>query len=176
MRARINCDIFAISKTMKRTLERVLRHLNGITRPKVASFSHTHWSYHIRAHVSLRNRERIATTNPDVCARARARIVCLRRPNERADGCSKVVVLTQIKQHLVQVLTSNPLAAHTRSLSLSLSYIHFLSPCDNTDNGNVTCARPPTGNIAMRTPRMQIHSVCTSMRTMATRVSARLFA
>lgn len=87
---------------------------------------------------------------------ARARIVCLRRPNERADGCSKVVVLTQIKQHLVQVLTSHPLAAHI--YSLSLSYIHFISPCDNTDNGNVTCARPPTGNIAMRTPRMQIHS------------------
>jgi len=85
-----------------------------------------------------------------------------------------VVVLTQIKQHLVRVLTSlafpaPPFAALRRPHSLSLSlclclscarartFSLSLSLCDNTDNGNVTCARPPTaGNTAMRT-RMQIH-------------------
>lgn len=112
--------------------------------------------------MSLRNRVRFASksrlrTRMFVCART----VCLRRPGKRADGGSKVVVLTQIKQHLVRVLTSSPPRRPHPLLSLSLflayTFSRILCPYDNADNGNVTCARSPTaGNTALQT-RMQIH-------------------
>lgn len=123
-------------------------------------------------------REQIATLrDPDVFVYGAAASLSPSPARERgreegaerraADGGSKVVVLTQIKQHLVRVLTSSrrPRRRYRRpsfTLSLPLSFVRALSlslspACDNTDNGNVTCARPPTaGNTAMQT-RMQIH-------------------
>jgi len=92
-----------------------------------------------------------------LCARA-AR---LRRPRKRrgAGGGSKVVVLTQIPPPPPLSLSLSLLLCLLAlpALSLVRTRAHFLSPCDNTDNGNVTCARPPAaGNTAMQT-RMQIH-------------------